>query len=308
MGRPLPSLRYDLSASPSSSSALHQRSSSSSFEEYTELKDGMSSSTPQVNGRAAMANGNSAAQGLTPAAARSQAAQLNEELSNLRELLSVHESTLTQANVTLTSPLIDKDGFPLADVDLLAVRTARQQIRMLRNDIVQIQERLHALLQVALMRDESEGVQARPLRPPPGAAAPSAATRAPQPSTASAPSSAAAAATPSTPSTSQHLQPFAKINSVSPHPSPAAQAGLQAGDLILRVSTSEPSNTDPQAGYFVDASNHDSLRALPPLVQIGREVIFEVRRGDEEQGSSSEQALRLGLIPQSGWGGRGLLG
>ncbi len=239
--------------------------------------------------------------GLTPSSARSEAARLSAQLADVRELLSVHESTLVRAGLDLSSPLVDKDGFPLADVDLLAVRSARQQIHVLRNDRRALEERLHALLQVALQRDESEEAAPRPLRPPPNVG--------PE-SSASGTAPAEARAGPST-----RLRAFARINSVADGSSPAHLAGLKAEDRLLRVYV--PSGTAGEGGddgegaaQGVDASHENPLRSLPPLVAEGRAVVFVVERRTDAGASTEEQGetLRLTLTPRSDWGGRGLLG
>lgn len=250
----------------------------------------------------------------TASEARVEASALSNRLGNITELLSVHESTLTQQGVTLTSPLIDKDGFPLAEVDLLAVRTARQEIRRLQNDQAAIQSRLHALLSVALRRDASaDGDGARPLRPTRASngngTAHAAATSSQLPSSVTSNSSVSSRFT--------HLEAFARINNVVTN-SPADRAGLEAEDLLLCVSKhndapidgiistdSEENQQQQSQPQIVDATRPNPLASLPPLIAEGETVLFAVRRN---AGGGSLQDLELPIIPQSGWGGRGLLG
>lgn len=68
--------------------------------------------------------------------------------------------------------------------------------------------------------------------------------------------------------------------------------GIQAADLLVSVGD-------------INASNHDSLRAVGALVGQSEGVVLQlgILRGGED-GS----LLHLRLTPQSGWGGRGLLG
>ncbi|KDN52447.1 hypothetical protein K437DRAFT_254226 [Tilletiaria anomala UBC 951] len=299
MGCLLPSQRFD-----SHSSAGSPCSTSRSACPFVSPTAAMASSSLSSSSPTAATNTSvPATLNLTPSQARAEASGLSARLGDIKELLSVHESTLAAQHVSLTSPLIDREGFPLADMDLLAVRTARQEIHRLNNDRLRIESRLHQLLQVALRRDDSEGSAQRPLRPV-------AATN----RHASAATSDVEARSNANPSASAndhaaargaiHLQPFAQINSVSPAPAPAYRAGLQPGDLILRVSSGV--GTDARAA--VDASNHDSLRALPALVREGRQVIFTVRRIRETSGREREEVGEFTLTPSSGWGGRGLLG
>jgi len=50
--------------------------------------------------------------------------------------ISTHISTLkANANSSMTSPLVDAEGFPRADIDIYAVRGARVRIIELRNDL-----------------------------------------------------------------------------------------------------------------------------------------------------------------------------
>ncbi|KAI9189108.1 putative 26S proteasome regulatory subunit [Blastocladiella emersonii ATCC 22665] len=86
---------------------------------------------------------------------------------------------------------------------------------------------------------------------------------------------------------SRPTRPFARVNAVSPD-SPASAAGLKRGDHILGFGS-------------LDATNHDSLKALLPLVAAheNRALAIIVQRESE--------TLTLSLTPRK-WGGRGLLG
>lgn len=83
--------------------------------------------------------------------------------------------------------------------------------------------------------------------------------------------------------------PFAKIDAVAAG-SPAEEAGLREGDLMLEFGT-------------INHTNHDNLRALPEIVttaaRTSQAIAIIVQR--------PEGKARVGLTPKP-WGGRGLIG
>ncbi|KAJ7109750.1 hypothetical protein C8R43DRAFT_904566 [Mycena crocata] len=170
---------------------------------------------------------------------------------NIEAQLSFQASILqSNAGATLDSPLIDSDGFPRADIDLYAVTHARQRVVELRNDLSAVTN----LLALAL-----QSVYDPALTLP----------ESPQPSTSG--------------------KPFAKVEGVSPG-SPAAEAGLQRGDLVVKFGTLT------QQSF--------SSSSLTPLVEVvsaheNRSIPLKLLRAD--------QTIFLSLTPKS-WGGRGLLG
>lgn len=54
----------------------------------------------------------------------------------------------------MSSPLVDPEGFPRADIDVAGVRTARHQINCLRNDLKAVMGEMSALLERGLPRAE----------------------------------------------------------------------------------------------------------------------------------------------------------
>lgn len=84
-------------------------------------------------------------------------------------------------------------------------------------------------------------------------------------------------------------KPFARIDAVAPT-SPAAEAGLQAEDLIVEFGT-------------IQESNHDHLRALLPVVTSAAEE----QRPVQLIVMRNTAALQLTLFPRP-WPGRGLIG
>ncbi|EOD29641.1 hypothetical protein EMIHUDRAFT_45764, partial [Emiliania huxleyi CCMP1516] len=155
--------------------------------------------------------------------------------------------------------LVDRDGFPRADVDVHATRTLRHRLACLNTDHKALMQQLEAKLH-AMHAALAAGA---PPPPPPAARPP--------------PRTASVHAPP----------PFARVGSVAPG-GPAAAAGLQPEDRLLRFG-------------HVDASNHDGLRALALLTRRseGGTIPLLVLRG--------ASPLELTLSPRH-WEGQGLLG
>ena len=61
--------------------------------------------------------------------------------------IDVQRSILTANGSTLSTPLVDADGFPRADIDIWAVRHARVRIIELRNDLKDIMDDIARALQ-----------------------------------------------------------------------------------------------------------------------------------------------------------------
>ena len=163
--------------------------------------------------------------------------------------------------VGMTAPLIDAEGFPRGDVDLVQVRTWRQRVIMLRNDL----RRANDALEQSLIALHAMG--------------PGALGAVPRPS----PNAVAAAAEP---------PGIALVDSVSID-SPAEDAGLRAGDLILSFGAVD--------GKSAASSGASALHAIAAAVGSSENVALPVtvRRGGA--------VLQLTLTPRR-WSGRGLLG
>lgn len=181
---------------------------------------------------------------------------------------------------------IAAEGYPRADVDLFLVRTTRQQIIRLQNDLkAKMRE-----LDDALVRVHSFG---------PGVLGPG---RSSKPA-------------PPAPSPSALPPPFAEIDAVTPG-SPAAAAGLLVGDRIAIFGSLG-------AGDGARAGESPAPPLLPTLAQLGQVTresegralrVVVVRRaaaaggaagGDAAAGAAG--AVELTLTPQR-WAGPGLLG
>jgi 26S proteasome non-ATPase regulatory subunit 9 len=152
---------------------------------------------------------------------------LEAELKALGGVLDSH-------GVDMDTPLLTRDGFPRADIDVAQIRTTRARIIVLRNDYKE-----HMAVVEKFLHEHFANLD----------------DNAPEP--ASLLSTGAAR-----PATESHVlqEPFAKVNTVA-EGSPAQSAGLQPGDEI-RVF-----------GY-VDRSNHDNLKRVGECVQGNEDVSY----------------------------------
>ncbi|KAK0520371.1 putative 26S proteasome regulatory subunit, partial [Tilletia horrida] len=177
-------------------------------------------------------------------------------------------------NATLTSPLVDDEGFPRADIDIYAIRIARNRIAHLRNDRLAVTEQMAEAMRQAFLE-------------PPGGAGGQSLQNGNHADSSSISSSSVGS---SSGSSTVPLKPFARINSVS-QGSPADLAGLREGDALVSF-----------AGLSVAASSEapaPSLTDLPPLVREGQPIEVIVSREEQE-------TVTLELTPRSGPGHRGL--
>jgi len=185
-----------------------------------------------------------------------QARALIAQKDGIESQIETHLSILKVNNVTMSTPLVDPEGFPRADIDIYAVRNARVRIIELRNDLdavmKAISKALEGIYDPALVVTQST--------------------------------------TEATPIQDVASLPFARVDGVAPG-SPAAEAGLQRGDLIVKFGhlnkqSFSSSSLQPLADLVAESENrHIAIRAL---------------RG--------EQTKLLTLTPRNGWGGRGMLG
>ncbi|SPO27009.1 related to 26S proteasome non-ATPase regulatory subunit 9 [Ustilago trichophora] len=136
-----------------------------------------------------------------PVSARSEAMSLLDLQKQLDADITRHMAVLTSNGVNMQTPLIDAQGFPLANKDLMVIRTARQRINILRNDSKAVRDRVSKLLELAINGDAM-----------------------PQP------------AVRTETKKEEQLKAFARVNSVA-ETSPAQTAGLQQGDQILRFGS-----------------------------------------------------------------------
>ncbi|THH19220.1 hypothetical protein EW146_g1918 [Bondarzewia mesenterica] len=114
--------------------------------------------------------------------------------------LDTQASILRANEADMRTPLVDREGFPRADIDIWAVRQARVRIIELRNDLSglmdEIGEALQSVYDPANVQPSEGSVEK------------------------------------SSEESREALKPFAKVNAVAPG-SPAADAGLLRDDLIV---------------------------------------------------------------------------
>ncbi|KAI1118910.1 hypothetical protein F5Y14DRAFT_398140 [Nemania sp. NC0429] len=196
-------------------------------------------------------------------------AELQQKKDNMEAELKALSGVLDSHGVNMETPLLTRDGFPRADLDIAQIRTTRSRIIYLRNDYKDLMNAIekHLHEHFASLQDTDD---VTPL------------------------SNSANRATIMGDTLPETLEvAFAKVNSVVAE-SPADVAGLKAGDEIRNFG-------------YVNKSNHDDLKKVAECVQgnEGQRVLVKIsRRGD----SSTRQELQLYLVPRRNWGGRGLLG
>jgi 26S proteasome non-ATPase regulatory subunit 9 len=176
-------------------------------------------------------------------------------------------------NPGLHGGLVDKDGFPISDVEkILAVRESRNLLIRKQNDY----DKLMSQIESGLYEYHSQLKQ----NPPPAASQPETGshskTDSPQHNEAL-----------PVPDYIKAKQPFAKVNQVAPM-SPAYESKMHVGDLVIDFGG-------------VDVTNNNNLIGVRDLVMKNENKALDlyVRRGAD--------VLHLTLTPKK-WSGQGLLG
>ena len=184
------------------------------------------------------------------------------ELKGLGTVLESH-------GVDMQTPLVDREGYPRADVDVAQIAVTRSRIIALRNDWKDLMDRIEKGLHEWHANYQASDAYKHPVETYTTSASQSVATL------------------PSVPQT-----PFAKVDQVTSG-SPAHEAGLKEGDQIRAFGSA-------------DWSNHERLKKVGEVVQrnIGKPILVKVLRGS----GAEAQELSIHLTPRQGWGGRGLLG
>mmetsp|Transcript_31399 Transcript_31399/g.83543 ORF Transcript_31399/g.83543 Transcript_31399/m.83543 type:complete len:215 (-) Transcript_31399:131-775(-) len=198
--------------------------------------------------------------------------KLIEEKDKLEgEIESLSEFLTADGMPGLSGNLVDSEGFPRADVDIYAVRNARQSLACKQNDHMSLMKKIEQALEQ--LHAESRVSVAPPVT-----------STASQPVTRDLVSGAVPDLPPA---------PFAVIDQVSDS-SPAHQSGLVVGDQICSFGGVSRSAT----GEWDDCKS-----AIAQIVKanVGSAIEVVVLRGDPGE------RMLLQLIPRT-WAGPGLLG
>ncbi|KEP67506.1 UNVERIFIED_CONTAM: proteasome (prosome, macropain) 26S subunit, non-ATPase, 9, putative [Hammondia hammondi] len=223
---------------------------------------------------------------------------LVEKQKKMEEEMEALADYLTQPGMPgLTGGLLDDEGFPRADIDIYAIRGARNRLAILKTDYKEVRSQIEK----ELFALHAQG---------PVAVARRGCVR-----TGDALNAASVSTDSNTALKENPFIPFAKISELHEN-SPASKAGLRLDDLILqfgavfirRKSPPEPSEGDKQqvaadpAGDRPGCSSVEQVfERLPHEVgnHIGEEINITVFRNNA--------TVNLKLIPQS-WEGVGLVG
>ncbi|KAF9361939.1 26S proteasome non-ATPase regulatory subunit 9 [Mortierella sp. AD094] len=208
-----------------------------------------------------------------------QAQALMKQKDDIEAEIRKAQDELQSQKVGMTEKLVDSNGFPRSDIDLVVVTTARSNIIRLKNDhkaiMLKIEESLHAVHAEAIAEKQKREAERRLQEEASGT---------------SSSTSSATQLRSSEIEEEKTLEPFARVNAVAPD-SPAKEAGLLQGDRIVVFGTVNAKTTD----VLPSLSQHVQSRENKPIV-------VKVLRGE------STELHSLVLVPRQGWGGRGLLG
>jgi 26S proteasome regulatory subunit N4 len=212
--------------------------------------------------------------------------QLKESLKELdRSRLELEKEIALSieklGNIGMNSPLVDKEGFPLPDIDTLTIRQIRQAVIMKKNDLKGIMSQIDALLVQLHANTSNEHKNTNTSLTQ---------TRTVQTHTQSV-AEPVIETVQVTVSDSTQLTPFAIVDEVSVG-SPASTAGIQLGDKLLQVGT-------VSGAFSSSSSSLLTMVAVEVRMNQGKELTIVIERGNQQK--------QLTLIPKQ-WSGVGLLG
>ncbi|CAL1162481.1 unnamed protein product [Cladocopium goreaui] len=200
--------------------------------------------------------------------------KLEQEKNRLEgEIKTLYEYLTEDGMPGVSGPLVDDEGFPRGDIDLYAVRQARNKYVCAQTDHIEVMKKIeqaiaaiHASAKVDVPRERPAAKMEEDL--------------------------------PENDSDNVFLQvklttPFATIDEVS-EASPAAAAGLRVGDQVCRFGAVSMQDTGDLNACF------NAIRELVPQ-SVGTPIKVLVLRGEPPVRAELE------LVPQQ-WSGRGLLG
>ncbi|XP_026192028.1 26S proteasome non-ATPase regulatory subunit 9 [Cyclospora cayetanensis] len=231
-----------------------------------------------------------------------EAEQMYQQRQMLEERMEAIASFLTSEGMPgLKGPLVDEEGFPRADIDVHAVRSARNQLACLQTDYREVQRKLEEILLRVHAESAKAQIDQQDLRAPK------------QPDT----TEVAGEQDEVPPPPIEDEGPaFAVVDVLQPG-GPSGIAGIAAGDRVLRLGTLRlPVGRNAAAG---STQNHrkgplpggdSSSRALT-ATQIFELLPGEVARYENERMpvvvQRGSRVISLWLVPRQ-WHGKGLLG
>ncbi|KAJ1657949.1 putative 26S proteasome regulatory subunit [Dispira simplex] len=186
--------------------------------------------------------------------------------TQLREV----DTALQRHGAGLEDPLVDADGFPRSDIDVIAVRALRVKSIELRNDLKQTMARVEQYLHTCHQGDSTNATA------PAESVSPMKLIQATQVTSTS---------------------PLVVVGHVSPN-SPAALAGLHKGDRIMEIGSINHSN---YSGLQQISSLVSESLQRPIRLRVQR-----FRQGNEDD-PATYQTFEGSLIPRP-WEGPGFLG
>eukprot|EP00127_Corallochytrium_limacisporum_P001261 Clim_evm31s47 gene=Clim_evmTU31s47 len=196
--------------------------------------------------------------------------ELLEQRKGIEEKIEEYHGILKSQGVDMNTPLLDAEGFPRADIDLYQIRHARHNIICLGNDHVEVMKKLEqALHDIHAQSCEARSAESAGVAG--GSSTRERVERKPKPAV----------------KEYSIGNAFLKVNDVAAN-SPAAEAGLQAGDLVFQFGT-------------LTENSFKQLTDVATVVQHAENEILAV--GVLRDGSP----LSINLRPHK-WSGRGLLG
>ena len=93
---------------------------------------------------------------------RDEVLKLLDQRKQIESQLAKHQDSLKSHHVTMSTELLDSEGFPRSDLDIPTIRASRQQIRMLLHDRELVNERIEQLLPLALKCNEAHASSPSP--------------------------------------------------------------------------------------------------------------------------------------------------
>ncbi|CAI5532362.1 unnamed protein product, partial [Closterium sp. Naga37s-1] len=252
-------------------------------------------------------------------ALREQAKQLIERRDNLEAQIDALAARLNAPGGGGTNEsLVDKEGFPRADIDIPRVRSDRHRLAMLHADHKQLTGQIESLL--VEIHSQAKPREQKPAKTDgPNSTLPSAIATAPAASPAATSTSAAAPNADVTAAALPSSKPFAMVDEVTPG-SPAEVDGVRLGDRLLRFGSvaaaaagggAAAADGAPAGEVTEGREGGGGSRVAGGGAELLKQVAAELQ-GSEGRGVNMT-VLRAGnvvelLVTPRRWGGRGLLG